>query len=116
MNFLKIYSSEANGCIKMGHAEIIDTIKCLNCESTSHLPYNELYDEEGISLKCECLSRKTLFQINYRAVNIDRLKDKKTRIMIDFHEALSGVTSYYHYSQGDRKKYIEKKITSIVVT
>lgn len=72
--------AEANGGIKMGHIETIDIIKCPNCESTSYLSYKELYDGEWISLKCECLSCKTLFQINYRAVNIDRLRDKKPEL------------------------------------
>ena len=60
--------------------ETINVVKCPDCESTSYLSYRELYDDEWISLKCECLSCKTLFQINYRAVGIDKLKDKKPEL------------------------------------
>ena len=73
-------TTKANGDIKMGYIETIDIIKCPDCESTSYLSYKELYDDEWISLKCECLSCKTLFQINYRAVNVDKLKDKKPEL------------------------------------
>ena len=37
--------------------------------------YKELYDDEWISLKCQCLACKALFQINYKAVCIDELKE-----------------------------------------
>ena len=49
-------------------------VECPNCSSCDYLSYQELYDDEWISLKCECLSCKTLFQINYRAVGIDKLR------------------------------------------
>jgi len=65
---------------KMATIKTIDTIRCPNCGSTNYLSYKELYDEEWISLKCECLSCKSLFQINYRAVNIDKLRNKKPEL------------------------------------
>jgi len=57
----------------MDAIETVDIVKCPECESYSYLSYEELYeiDDEWISLKCQCLSCKTLFQINYRAVCID---------------------------------------------
>lgn len=53
-----------------------DKIRCPNpdCEETDYLSYNELYDDEWISLQCECLNCHTLFQINYRAVSIDMIR------------------------------------------
>jgi len=50
-----------------------DKIRCPNpdCEGINYLSYNEIYDEEWISLQCECLNCHTRFQINYRAVGID---------------------------------------------
>ncbi len=57
----------------MDAIETVDIVKCPECESYNYLSYEELYeiDDEWISLKCQCLSCKTLFQINYRAVCID---------------------------------------------
>lgn len=56
-----------------------DKIRCPNpdCGGTNYLSYNELYDDEWISLQCECLNCRTLFQINYRAVGIDTIKGEK---------------------------------------
>jgi hypothetical protein len=56
-----------------------DKIRCPNphCKGINYLSYNELYDEEWISLQCECLDCHTLFQINYRAVGIDLIKGEK---------------------------------------
>lgn len=61
----------------MDTIELTD-VKCPNpsCEGINYLSYDELHDEEWISLKCECLNCHTLFQINYRAVGIDELKGK----------------------------------------
>ncbi|HCJ67215.1 MAG TPA: hypothetical protein DHV62_07830 [Elusimicrobia bacterium] len=55
----------------MDTIETIDVIKCPDCESISYLSYQELYDDEWISLQCNCLTCKAKFQINYRAVGID---------------------------------------------
>ena len=56
-----------------------DKIRCPNpaCEGTNYLSYNELFDEEWITLQCECLNCHTLFQINYRAVSIDIIYGEK---------------------------------------
>ncbi|GEM_PF-3508050 len=56
-----------------------DKIRCPNpyCEGINYLSYDELFDEEWISLQCHCLDCHTLFQINYRAVEIDIIKGKK---------------------------------------
>lgn len=56
-----------------------DKIRCPNpdCKGISYISYNEIYDEEWISLQCECLDCHTLFQINYRAVGIDVIKREK---------------------------------------
>jgi len=64
----------------MSTIKTIETIKCPNCGSRDYLSYKELYDEEWISLKCECLSCRALFQINYRAVNIDKLRETKPEL------------------------------------
>jgi len=52
-------------------------VRCPVCGSRDYLSYKEIYDEEWISLKCECLACKSLFQINYKAVSIDELKESK---------------------------------------
>lgn len=52
-------------------------IKCPICGSHDYLSYKEIYEEEWISLKCQCLACKGLFQINYKAVSIDELKEPK---------------------------------------
>lgn len=56
-----------------------DKIRCPNpdCKGISYISYNEIYDEEWISLQCECLVCHTHFQINYRAVGIDLTQGKK---------------------------------------
>ncbi|MGQ9631862.1 MAG: hypothetical protein ACUVXI_16360 [bacterium] len=64
----------------MTEIELID-IKCPNpeCQGTNYLSYNMFFElnDEWISLQCECLNCKTLFQINYRAVGIDIMKGEK---------------------------------------
>jgi len=50
-------------------------VRCPICGSYDYLSYKELYDNEWISLKCQCLDRKALFQISYNAVCIDELKE-----------------------------------------
>jgi len=50
-------------------------IMCPTCGSYDYLSYKELYDKEWISLKCQCLTCKALFQINYKAVCIDELSE-----------------------------------------
>jgi|GEM_PF-1303356 len=50
-------------------------VRCPVCGSCDYLSYKELYDDEWISLKCQCLACKSLFQINYKAVCIDELKE-----------------------------------------
>lgn len=52
-------------------------IKCPVCNSGDYLSYKEIIDGEWISLKCQCLACKSLFQINYKAVSIDALKETK---------------------------------------
>lgn len=56
-----------------------DKIRCPNpnCEGICYISYNEIFDDEWISLQCECLDCHTLFQINYRAVGIDVIEGKK---------------------------------------
>ena len=56
--------------------KLID-IRCPVCGSRDYLSYEEIYDGEWISLKCQCLVCNSLFQINYRAVGIDKLKGTK---------------------------------------
>lgn len=50
-------------------------VRCPVCGCRSYLSYKELYDEEWISLKCQCFGCNGLFQINYKAVCIDELKE-----------------------------------------
>jgi len=50
-------------------------IICPVCGSYDYISYKELYDDEWISLKCQCLVCKALFQINYKAVCIDKLRE-----------------------------------------
>ena len=71
-------TTKISGGAKMDTIELID-IKCPNpdCKGINYLSYNELYDEEWISLQCECLNCHTLFQINYRAVGIDVITGNK---------------------------------------
>jgi formate dehydrogenase maturation protein FdhE len=66
----------------MAEIETIETktveamgIRCPICGSYDYLSYSELYDDEWISLKCQCLACKALFQINYKAVSIDELRE-----------------------------------------
>jgi hypothetical protein len=46
-------------------------IECPECGESDYMSFNELYDDEWISLQCDCLVCKSKFQINYRAVGID---------------------------------------------
>lgn len=48
-------------------------IECPECESSEYLSFEEDYDNEWISLLCECLKCNTKFQINYRAVEISKI-------------------------------------------
>ncbi|MGC9027484.1 MAG: hypothetical protein ACP5JP_08120 [bacterium] len=59
-----------------------DKIRCPNpdCEGTNYTPYNEIHDNEWISLQCECLHCGALFQINYRAVGIDVIKEGEKKL------------------------------------
>ncbi len=57
----------------MATIEPID-IECPNCGSCEYLSFDEDYDNEWISLLCQCLQCETKFQINYRAVAIDKIK------------------------------------------
>ena len=50
-------------------------VRCPVCGSYDYLSYKELYDNKWISLKCQCLDCKALFQINYKAACIDELKE-----------------------------------------
>lgn len=49
-------------------------IECPDCGSRDYLSFYEDYDDEWISLMCDCLCCKCKFQINYRAVGIDKIK------------------------------------------
>jgi len=56
----------------------MDTIKpidigCPSCEGTEYLSFDEDYENEWITLLRECLRCNTKFQINYRAVEIEKL-------------------------------------------
>ena len=53
-------------------------IECPNCGSSDYLSFDEDYDNEWITLLCDCLQCDTKFQINYRAVGIDRIEYKRT--------------------------------------
>jgi hypothetical protein len=46
-------------------------IECPNCGSSDYLSFDENYDDEWITLLCNCLQCHAKFQINYRAVGID---------------------------------------------
>jgi hypothetical protein len=80
-----VFKTKNNGGVKVSGIKTIETktieamgIRCPVCGSNDYLSYKELYDEEWISLQCECLNCHTLFQINYRAVGIDIIAgDKK---------------------------------------
>ncbi len=50
-------------------------VRCPVCGHRYYLSYKELYDDEWISLKCQCFGCNGLFQINYKAVCIDELKE-----------------------------------------
>lgn len=52
-------------------------IECPNCKSSDYVSFDEIYDGEWITLLCECLRCKIKYQINYRAVGIDRIKSSK---------------------------------------
>ncbi len=49
-------------------------IECPECGSYEYASFYEEYDDEWISLMCECLHCDTKFQVNYRAVGIDKIK------------------------------------------
>jgi uncharacterized Zn finger protein len=48
-------------------------IECPSCGSPEYLSFDEDYDNEWITLLCECLECNTKFQINYRAVEINKI-------------------------------------------
>lgn len=54
----------------MAKIEPVD-IECPDCGSSDYLSFDEDYDDEWITLLCDCLRCKAKFQINYRAVGID---------------------------------------------
>ncbi len=75
-------TTKINGGTKVSTRETINAktietmgVRCPICDSDWYLSYRELYDDEWISLKCQCLVCKALFQINYKAVCIDELKE-----------------------------------------
>jgi len=51
-------------------------IECPDCGSSDYLSFKEDYDDEWITLLCECLQCDTKFQINYRAVEIDKIRQE----------------------------------------
>lgn len=67
--------SKINGGAKMFTMQPVD-IKCPNCESPEYISFDEDYGNEWITLFCECLQCNTKFQINYRAVEIDKIKSE----------------------------------------
>jgi len=54
----------------MATIEPVD-IECPGCGGLDYLSFDENYDDEWITLLCECLQCHAKFQINYRAVGID---------------------------------------------
>lgn len=80
------HTTKIKGGTKMAKVKTIEAktieamgIMCPVCGSHDYLSYKELYDKEWISLKCQCLSCKALFQISYKAVCIDELKGKRAK-------------------------------------
>ena len=59
----------------MATIESVD-IECPACGSSEYLSFHEDYDDEWITLLCECLECDTKFQIDYRAVSIDKIRCK----------------------------------------
>lgn len=53
-----------------------DKIQCPNCHEKNYASYHISYDDEWISVQCECLTCATNFQINYRAAQIDVIKNR----------------------------------------
>ncbi len=68
-------TTKINGGTKMATIEPID-VKCPNCESPDYISFDEDYDDEWITLLCECLNCGTKYQINYRAVEIGTIKNE----------------------------------------
>ena len=65
-------TAEINGGTKMATIELVD-IECPACGSSDYLSFHEDYDNEWITLLCECLHCNTRFQINYRAVGVEKI-------------------------------------------
>lgn len=63
----------------MATIELVD-IECPDCGSSDYLSFNEDYNDEWITLLCECLQCDTKFQIDYRSVSIDRIKSSRVKI------------------------------------
>jgi DNA-directed RNA polymerase subunit M/transcription elongation factor TFIIS len=57
-------------------AKILIDIECPNCGCSKYISFGEDYDNELITLFCECLNCNTKFQINYRAVEIEKIKNE----------------------------------------
>jgi len=70
----KFSKQQNNGSVKMDTINPID-IECPSCGSSEYLSFDEDYDNEWITLLCECLKCNTKFQINYRAVEIDKISN-----------------------------------------
>ncbi len=85
-NFTNLKTNGGNNIVTIDLVKtqiLEDKIKCPNpdCGGTNYLSYNELYEDEWISLQCECLNCHSLFQINYRAVSIDMIKHEGKSVL-----------------------------------
>ncbi|MEW6104142.1 MAG: hypothetical protein AB1630_10100 [bacterium] len=60
----------------MANIEPVD-IECPNCGSYEYASFDEDYDNKWVTLLCECLECNTKFQINYRAVGIDKIRARE---------------------------------------
>jgi len=63
----------------MATIEPVD-IECPVCGSSDYLSFDEDYDDEWITLLCDCLICNAKFQINYRAVGIDPIGPNREEI------------------------------------
>lgn len=71
---ISIFTKTKNqGGAKMATIKPIN-IECPDCGSYEYASFHEDYDNEWISLMCECLHCDTKFQVDYRAVGIGKIK------------------------------------------
>ena len=57
-------------------------IKCPDCGSFEYLSFDEDYDDEWITLLCDCLQCDSKFSISYRAVCIDKMLYNKHKKVV----------------------------------